>query len=50
MLTRYHSDFPRQAGHSLDDGHHPVHITEDNFGSLTSTSARGSEMIFNLLH
>jgi len=40
----------RLAGHSLDDNHHPVLITENNFGLLTQFSARGSEMIFNLFY
>ena len=37
------------AGHSWDDGHHPVLVTENNSGLLTQFSARGSEMIFDLL-
>ncbi|MBK8616287.1 MAG: hypothetical protein IPN96_04055 [Anaerolineales bacterium] len=36
MLTRYHSGFHRQTGrHSLDDQHHPVLITKNNFGFPT---------------
>ncbi len=39
MLTRYHSDSLRPqwgyTGHSMDDNHHPVLITKNNFGSLT---------------
>jgi hypothetical protein len=39
-LTRYHSDsthslFKAWAQHSLDDGHHPVPVTENNSGLLT---------------
>ena len=39
----------RLVEHSMDDNHHPVLVTKNNFGSLTSFSARGSEMIFDLL-
>ena len=35
MLTRYHSDSYHIDRHSLDDDHHPVPITKNNFGLLT---------------
>jgi hypothetical protein len=44
LIPRTHS-----AGHSLDDEHHPVLVTKNNFGLLTQGSACGSEMIFDLL-
>jgi len=41
MLTRYHSGFHRQTGrHSLDDQHHPVLITKNNFGFPTLKQTR----------